>query len=397
MSHPASPSDGHAADVVLAGGGLANSLIALRLAARRPDLQVVVLERAPQRDAGHTWCLFRTDVSPEQWAWLSPLLDQVWDGYSVAFPEHRRELSTPYGRLTSEALAEAVEQALGANLRRGVEAAEVHPDRVVCTDGTILRAPLVIDGRGATPSPSLQLAWQKFVGLEVRLKAPHGLARPVIMDATVRQADGFRFVYLLPIAPDTLLVEDTYYSDASRLDLAAVEAEVQRYIRGQGWRVASVLRREHGVLPIALSGDIDAYWGERPAGLPTVGMAAALFHPVTGYSLPEAARTADLVAAARHLDSPAVSAAAQARSKALWRGRGFYRALNRMMFMAAESDRRYAVLQRFYRLPQPLIERFYAGRLTLADKVRILAGRPPVPVRRALAALPVRAGSPAHG
>ncbi|HEX2561365.1 lycopene cyclase family protein [Phenylobacterium sp.] len=46
------------------------------------------------------------------------------------------------------------------------------------------------------------------------------------------------------------------------------------------------------------------------------------------------------------------------------------------------------MLERFYRLPQPLIERFYAGRPSLADKVRILAGKPPVPVRRALAALP---------
>jgi lycopene beta-cyclase len=45
------------------------------------------------------------------------------------------------------------------------------------------------------------------------------------------------------------------------------------------------------------------------------------------------------------------------------------------------------VLERFYRLPQPLIERFYAGEATLADKARILAGKPPVPIRRALGVL----------
>ena len=43
-------------------------------------------------------------------------------------------------------------------------------------------------------------------------------------------------------------------------------------------------------------------------------------------------------------------------------------------------------MQRFYRLPAPLIARFYAGRLRLRDKARVLTGKPPVPVRQAMAA-----------
>ena len=58
-----------------------------------------------------------------------------------------------------------------------------------------------------------------------------------------------------------------------------------------------------------------------------------------------------------------------------------------MLFLAAAPGERLAVLQRFYGLPQPLIERFYADRLTVADKARILTGRPPIPMRRAFAAL----------
>ena len=38
-------------------------------------------------------------------------------------------------------------------------------------------------------------------------------------------------------------------------------------------------------------------------------------------------------------------------------------------------------------LPQGLVERFYAARLTLADKARILMGKPPVPIRSALSCL----------
>ena len=39
------------------------------------------------------------------------------------------------------------------------------------------------------------------------------------------------------------------------------------------------------------------------------------------------------------------------------------------------------------RLRQPLIERFYAARSTMADKARILCGKPPVSIMRALSAL----------
>ncbi|RZJ40831.1 MAG: lycopene cyclase, partial [Brevundimonas sp.] len=71
----------------------------------------------------------------------------------------------------------------------------------------------------------------------------------------------------------------------------------------------------------------------------------------------------------------------------VWKERGFYRLLNRMLFRAAKPQERYKVLERFYRLPEPLIERFYAAGSTLADKARILSGKPPVPLGAALTCL----------
>jgi lycopene beta-cyclase len=58
-----------------------------------------------------------------------------------------------------------------------------------------------------------------------------------------------------------------------------------------------------------------------------------------------------------------------------------------MLFRAADPAERYRVLEHFYRLDPALIERFYAARSTMADKLRILSGRPPVPIGRALAAM----------
>ena len=58
-----------------------------------------------------------------------------------------------------------------------------------------------------------------------------------------------------------------------------------------------------------------------------------------------------------------------------------------MLFQAAEPEERWRIFARFYRLPEPLIERFYAGRSTVFDKLRVLTGKPPVPIHRGFAAL----------
>jgi lycopene beta-cyclase len=59
-----------------------------------------------------------------------------------------------------------------------------------------------------------------------------------------------------------------------------------------------------------------------------------------------------------------------------------------MLFRASAPNKRYRVMERFYTLPQPLIERFYAAQASLADKARILIGKPPVPIGAALASIP---------
>jgi lycopene beta-cyclase len=64
--------------------------------------------------------------------------------------------------------------------------------------------------------------------------------------------------------------------------------------------------------------------------------------------------------------------------------------LNRMLFRAGEPAARHRVFRRFYGLAEPLIERFYAARPTRADRIRLLVGRPPVPVLPALLCVPER-------
>ncbi|HYF58734.1 MAG TPA: lycopene beta-cyclase CrtY [Burkholderiaceae bacterium] len=374
-------------DLLLVGGGLANGLIAWRLAMRRPRLRVVVLEAGDTLGGNHTWSFHEHDLSPSQHAWIAPLVAHSWPEYEVRFPGYERRLPSAYHAVTSGRFDERLRARLGDAVRTGLRVGRVEPDRVVLEDGTTLRAGAVIDGRGARGDAHLVLGWQKFLGLELRLDAPHGLAGPIVMDATVPKLDGYRFVYTLPFASDAVLVEDTYYADGTELPPDAARERVLDYARAQGWRPREILREERGVLPIVLGGDPVAFWDADGRGLARSGLGAALFHPTTGYSLPDAVRLADAIAALPRLDAPALHAATREWSLEQWRRRGFFRLLNRMLFRAAEPAERRAVFARFYRLPEPLLQRFYAARTTPADKLRILSGKPPVPIGRALRAM----------
>jgi lycopene beta-cyclase len=373
-------------DAILVGGGLANQLIAWRLTDRRPDLRLAIVERGPELGGNHTWSFHATDISPAQSRWIEPLVTYSWDRQEVRFPgQPDRVLGTGYRSVLSDKLAAAVrEHCANLAVLTNASAEDVRPDRVTLADGTVLSAPLVIDGRGALREQPLALAFQKFYGLEIETETPHGETHPVIMDATVAQADGYRFVYTLPMTANRILVEDTYYSEDPGFEADVLERRTRAYADLKGWRIAKVVRQEQGILPISLAGDIDRHWATLGRELPRAGLRAWLFHATTGYSVPYAARLADRIATARELTSASIAAVVEAESRAVWSEQAYMRLINRLLFVGAKPSERVAVMARFYRLGEPLIQRFYAGQLTLADKARILSGRPPIPISRGL-------------
>ncbi|WP_428408498.1 lycopene beta-cyclase CrtY [Hyphococcus sp.] len=374
-------------DIAIAGGGLSGALIAYRLRLLRPDVSVALVEQGASLGGNHTWSFHEADVSPETREWLSAFVCRRWERQAVIFPNYHRVLETPYCSISSSRLHDVAAPRLGDGLVLNADIEEVMADGLRLAGERVINAGAVIDARGARQSDRLALGFQKFIGQELEFTAPHGLDAPVIMDASVPQEDGYRFLYVLPFTEKTALVEDTRYADGASLDREALRKGVADYCASRGWTISKVLREEEGVLPIALAGDIEAFLDESEAGVAPAGMRAALFHPLTGYSLPDAAALAELIAAQEDLSGPALARLVRDHSVSLWRRRGFYRLLSRMLFSAAEPDQRYKVLQRFYSLPQPLIERFYAGETHLGDRARILAGKPPVPVSRALGCL----------
>lgn len=372
-------------DLILAGAGLANGLIAWRLKQIRPELRVLLMEEGDLIGGNHTWSFYEHDLTPEQRSWMQPLIVRQWAGYDVRFPTHRRSLDTVCCSVTSERFHEVLSAALGNAVMPYMTVTNI-TSTAVQASGQEWKAKAVIDGRGAVSSGKMQVAFQKFVGQELVFSQPHGQSRPIIMDATVRQHDGYRFVYTLPFDARRMLVEDTYYSTSPALDMQAIRGRIGDYVAGRSWVAEHVVREETGVLPIALGGDIAGFWEEKPESVACSGLRAGLFHATTGYSLLYAVRLADEIANLPSLDTGSVYRCIRAFSEDQWRRQAFMRLLNRMLFFASPPDQRYRLLQRFYRLPQPLIERFYAARPTWSDKLRILSGKPPVPVLAAMKA-----------
>ncbi|UCD25814.1 MAG: lycopene beta-cyclase CrtY [Gemmatimonadota bacterium] len=375
------------ADLALVGGGLANSLIAYHLVQTRADIDLLLLERDGHLGGEHTWSFNSPDLTPRQHDWINPLVQYRWPGYEVRFPEFTRWIEGGYQTITSTRLHDVVARSLGDRILFNSNVTSIDAGGIGLSDGRRVRAKAIVDGRGPSNSSQLVIRYQKFVGQVLRLEEPHGLRGPILMDATVEQLDGYRFVYVLPFEDDLALVEDTRYSDVPGIERDRYVAAIEDYVGTRGWKIKRVEYEEQGVLPVALSGDIGQFWEDGISGVARSGLRAALFHPTTGYSLPNAVRLAERIGRLLPLSASELYDLTRLESVTHWNETGFFRMLNRMLFLAGEPAQRFRVFQRFYRLPAPLIERFYAGRLKNLDRFRLLVGRPPVPVGRAAAAV----------
>ncbi|WP_221792414.1 lycopene beta-cyclase CrtY [Aquisediminimonas sediminicola] len=375
-------------DIAIAGGGLSGCLAALALHQRNPSLDVRLIEQGDTFGGNHLWSFFDQDLSPEGLALITPLISHAWPSYEVRFPTRSRDLHSTYCSIRSEQLDQAVRARLPESaIFTGQFIVDLGPRHVELRDGTRFEARAIIDARGTGDLDYLDLGWQKFVGQEIKVAGGHGRHQPVIMDANIPQIDGYRFVYTLPFTSDSLLVEDTYYADDPTLDHDVLAGRIADYADRHGWHRRTLIRQESGVLPIAMGGDFDGYWQSGGAEVPKIGLRAGLFHPTTGYSLPDAVRSALLIAAQRDFSATALHDLLYQDARARWKERGYYRLLARMLFRAAEPDARFRIMAQFYRLDQRLIERFYASNATWRDKLRILMGRPPVSIWRALGQL----------
>jgi lycopene beta-cyclase len=395
---PAPVTPAFASDYCVVGGGLQGCLLAHALLHHRPEASVLLVERADELCGNHTWSFHETDVAEQARGWFDPLVAQRWPGYRVRFPGLSRRVGIPYATITSDRLREATLSLASAAatparpgrlvVRTG-ESCEIRsPTLVRLADGSEVSCRAVIDcrGRAAAAGPAGKAGYQTFLGHEYETAAGWPAAEPTVMDVRADQAEGFEFLYELPLGPGRVLLEYTRFHEQPSCDHQRAAELISMRLAEAGWGSAKLIRTEQGCLPMPYAAAGRAA-GPAAAG----GYAGGWYHAATGYSMPLAIRFAELVARARPDQVVAMVARAAAEDRLR---RGFARFLNRLLFCLVRPADRWKIFQRFYRvLPEERIARFYAHRFTFADAARIVLGWPPAglaPIRfaRSFVSLP---------
>jgi len=367
-------------DYAIVGGGLQGCLVAHALAWHRPEATVLLVERGTAPCGNHTWSFHETDVAAPARGWFDPLIAHRWPGYRVRFPGLSRRVGIPYATMTSDRLrAATVALASGGGVRptglviRCGEPCEiVSATTVRLGTGADVSCRVILDCRGRAALPGGGASgYQSFVGHEFETGGRWPASEPTVMDVPEDQAEGFEFLYELPLGPDRVLLEYTRFHEKPGCDDARASTLFAARLAEAGVAAARPIRTERGCLPMPYARETRT-GGTSPAG----GYAGGWYHAATGYSMPLAVRFAEIVARA-HPDRVAAEVAAAAASDRL--RRGFARFLDRLLFCLVRAEDRWRIFQRFYGvLPEDRIARFYAHRFTCTDAVRIVLGRPPL-------------------
>ncbi|MGI8458961.1 MAG: lycopene cyclase family protein [Propionibacteriaceae bacterium] len=350
------------AQVAVLGLGPAGRATAHRLAVAGVD--VVAVDLAPDRRWTPTYAAWADELP----GWLPADVRRTQTPRPRAWAITERVVPRTYVVLDTSGLQDTLALDRVRVIPGSVTAAE--EQLVTLTDGSRLRADVVLDARGTRPHPSR--AQQTAVGVVVTTRQAGPIGGTWFMDW--RQDNGTRlgdvpsFLYAVPLDDEHVLLEETCLVGRPALGLDELLRRLRVRLAARGvpltgdervervrFCVESGERHDHGRDDHGRAG--------RRRGPVRIGARGGLMHPATGYSvavsLSIADRLVDAVVAGRSV------------SRALWPVR------------ARETDRLRAMgLTTLLRLPPEGVEQFFAAffalpvslqRAYLSDRDRPLA------------------------
>lgn len=376
-------------DLLIVGGGLQGGLIALSALTHIPGTRIALIERNERPGGDHPVCLHAADVPDAARSWVDPLVGRRFTGYDVRFPALARTVQGSHAVIAPQRLCErlvdTMSRAPGCQLVVGRTARYVGPHSVILEDGRVLNGTLVIDARGPSPEAMTAVAcgFQKFLGLELDFENEHGVQQPLLMDASIPQTGGLRFLHVLPVDPTRLLIQELCLSRSAALDRDALRLSVLGHAARFG-RATAIVREQSGALPMPWKSA-----APEPRRSPLVaGFRGGFFHPTTGALFPAAVRLA------QHIGTRPAHAVFDRAFERLCRSHGaqfrFALRLNRLLLDGFAPHDMWRMAERFFRLPDAVVHRFFGLQSTPADRARLFAGRPPKGLRLGAALAAVR-------
>ncbi len=350
-------------DVLVAGGGPAGR--ALAAACARRGLETAVLDPDPHRKWPNTYGLWADEV-PE----LPGKAIAAAPATTLAFGTREHRVDRAYRVLDNAGLREWLTEPRVEVITGKATSAEhgPHGSTVLLADGRRLAAAVFVDASGA-PKLRAPRAEQTAYGLVLPADQAERLAPPdtaVFMDWR-DGTDSFR--YLLPLGDGSVLVEETSLARKPGLPVSELAQRLHARLKAAGIRPAGRVEQVRIVLDVPLP--------KRGQAVP-FGVAGALVHPATGYSLATALQLAPRVAEALAdaFDAGPAAAAGAAR-KALWppEARAVHalrrHGLRALCGMSPAQSAQFFDL--FFELPIPAQRAFTSGRADLPGTASTMA------------------------
>lgn len=371
------------ADAVIVGGGLSGCLAAFYLKYLRPNRKVVLIERRDTLGGNHTWSIRSSHIKDSTLKWLSPLISHQWNNYEVLFPSFQKKINDSIFAIRSEDLHRSMVSALGSDIWLNCEVKSLSSD-CVTTREFRFDTPLVLDARGVTAENANAVGYHKFLGLDLELQGAHGLKSPMLIDSIGQQKDGFRYISLLPWSEFSVLIEDHRYSNFPEINLDNMTKDVLMYAQTRGWQVDKIRWVQRGSLQLPLFLQASQIGPLGPTAPTPIGLAAKYFHYSTGYSLFYALQTTEIIGQLGRWTSGMAIAALKKFDEDFLIKQKYFAMINRMLFLGAKAEERVKIFESVFKQPDDLISNFFAAQLTTSQKLRLFAGKPPVPIHRAL-------------
>jgi lycopene beta-cyclase len=356
--------------LLIAGGGVSASLAALAMARIRPEVPMLLVGEGSQFGGERPLLLLDAALDAEELAFIEPLLAASWDGFYVAMPGRSRRVKLRCHVLAPEKVDAALAEALPAE-RRWTERriVAVRDASLLLHGGEAVTGTGAIDARSWAHQTTLELAWRHCTARTYDFAAPHRVDLPVLLDTTLPQAAGCAFFTCLPLSETRLAVEHVRYATAAEADPREGGERLDDYVSLRGWSGGAVVAEDKASLPVALGGDFEAYYRIGGARVAKLGKRGGFFFPTTASPLPDAIRTALLLTRQRDFSGGALHDLCEEAVVSLWKRREAYRAFDRLLLRGGGCR----AIEGLFGLEAPLIERFFAERLGLFDRRKLMA------------------------
>ena len=271
-------------EILILGGGCAGLSLVKALADQSYKKRIIIIEPRQSYQHDRTWCFWEKEIHS-----LSSIVSKKWDRWRVSKSnqeiEHKGS-KLSYQQIRSEdfyrARLETIEDCSNIELRQGQEATVVCDmgDKVVVETGTThITANYVVDTRPRPLEENTALLWQIFSGAEVETsEASFDPSKACLMKHMTSDANGLKFVYVLPVSDYKALVQTTRFSlkkiAPQQLD-QEFKSDLATLVNGR----VTLQRRERGCLPM----------GQMPlpvaksCRIVRAGQAAGALRPSSGY------------------------------------------------------------------------------------------------------------------